>query len=271
MTAARQEQTWHTQAAEEPGEASMGSRRALLGGAAGGFALAASGLFLPATGEDAAARTGKHGGALGGRRGKNQRGRHRRRTHGDKKKDAQRNEARGSKAIFRNTALTLNILDGRVDYFRFNATFYYRVLSGGLDDYDGPWINSGVSWPANEHHLDYRFAPDRFRVGVLLSAQQGSYHAPDLFVDVRNIAFATPRAATYSGKDLDPAAGKLGEPVIRERDMDLMWVPFQGNQAKNVGMEYVLRNSPEAKATGSLIRNLDSDDFIEFQLSLAVI
>jgi hypothetical protein len=49
-------------------------RRELLG-AVGGFALAASGLFLPAAAAEKAAREGANGGALGGRRGKNRRGR----------------------------------------------------------------------------------------------------------------------------------------------------------------------------------------------------
>lgn len=262
ITAERQEPAWDAPVEADPVEPQAGSRRALLGGAAGSFALAASGLLLPTTGEDAAARGRKHG--------KNPQGRHRR-THGDKKDRAQQREGRGSKPLFRDTALTLNILDGQVDYFHFSATFYYRVLSGGLDDYNGPWINSGVTWPANERHLDYRFAPERFRVGALLSAQIGGYRAPDLFVDVRNIAFAAPRVAAYSGENLDPESGKLGEAVIRERDADLIWIPFQGTKPRVIGMEYTLRNTPEDRATGSLIRNLDSDDFIEFQLSLAVI
>lgn len=76
----------------EPGdvEASVNSgatRRQVLRAATAGFALAASGLFLPSPGEDAAAREGAAGGRLGGRHGKNRRGRKRRRTHGDKKRD----------------------------------------------------------------------------------------------------------------------------------------------------------------------------------------
>lgn len=56
---------------------SCGTRRAL-------FA-AASGLLIPKWPTDAEAREGALGGARGGRRGKNHRGRKRRRTHGDKK------------------------------------------------------------------------------------------------------------------------------------------------------------------------------------------
>ena len=45
------------------------SRRALLRATLGGFALAASGLFLPADDDEAAAREGALGGVLGGRHG----------------------------------------------------------------------------------------------------------------------------------------------------------------------------------------------------------
>lgn len=61
------------------------SRRRLLAWAAGGMAVAASGLFLPPWLQEAGAREGALGGTRGGRRGKNQRGRHHKRTHGSKK------------------------------------------------------------------------------------------------------------------------------------------------------------------------------------------
>jgi hypothetical protein len=67
-----------------PGDA-METRRALLRTSLGGFAPAASGLFLPWRLAEAAARDGAKHGELGGRHGKDHKGRHRRRTHGDKK------------------------------------------------------------------------------------------------------------------------------------------------------------------------------------------
>lgn len=66
-------------------ERAAGTRRVLLGGAASGIALAASGLALPGQFEEAEAREGALGGAKGGRHGKNRRGRRRKRTHGKKK------------------------------------------------------------------------------------------------------------------------------------------------------------------------------------------
>lgn len=250
------------QSAEEPDPAGLSTRRGLLGSAAGGFALAASGLFLPSTSEDVAARAGK-------------RGRKHRRTHGDDKKEnrrqRQKREGRSSRPLFRDTSLSLDIMDGRTQHFTFSATFYYRVLSGGLDDYNGPWIDSGTSVQGEGRTLKHRYAPERFRVGVLLRAFDGGYRAPDLFVDVRNIAFAAPRVAAYSGVNLDPASGKLGEAVLTERTMELVWIPFQGTKSRNFGLEYELRNSPRDLCTGSLYRHLDSDDFIEFELRMVVL
>lgn len=63
------------------------TRRRLLRASAAGFALAASGVFLPQHLPDAVARKGAANGQLGGRRGTDHRGRDRRRTHGDKKED----------------------------------------------------------------------------------------------------------------------------------------------------------------------------------------
>ena len=61
------------------------SRRGIVRAAAGAFTLATSGLFLPEGLVETGAREGTYGGALGGRHGPDHRGRHRRRTHGDKK------------------------------------------------------------------------------------------------------------------------------------------------------------------------------------------
>lgn len=63
----------------------LGNRRGLLAAAAGSFALAASGLFLPQWLEEAAARPGAAGGELGGRRGKDQKGRDKKRDRGKKR------------------------------------------------------------------------------------------------------------------------------------------------------------------------------------------
>lgn len=72
------------------------TRRRLLRAATSGFSLAASGLFLPKGFEQAVAREGATNGKLGGRHGKDHKGRHRRRTHGDKKEKGRENRAPGA-------------------------------------------------------------------------------------------------------------------------------------------------------------------------------
>ena len=70
------------------------NRRNLLRGVAGGFALA-GGLMLPDWMADAAAREGAYGGRLGGRHGKDRRGRDKAKRRHDKN-DAPRNAPRGA-------------------------------------------------------------------------------------------------------------------------------------------------------------------------------
>ncbi|MFN8593192.1 MAG: hypothetical protein U0031_17180 [Thermomicrobiales bacterium] len=72
------------------------SRRRLLRAATGAFVLSASGLYLPATVEEADARSGALDGRLGGRHGRDRRGQDRRRTHGDKKDNRKNDAPRGS-------------------------------------------------------------------------------------------------------------------------------------------------------------------------------
>jgi hypothetical protein len=80
----------------QTGEPTNTSRRQLLRAASGGVALAASGLFLPQWLEEAAARPGANGGELGGRRGKDRKGRDKHRNHGDRKRSRSRSNKNGS-------------------------------------------------------------------------------------------------------------------------------------------------------------------------------
>lgn len=66
------------------------SRRAILGGAAAGFALAANGLFLPEGLQETEAREGANNGELGGRHGKDHRGRDRDRHRHRRDRDHRR-------------------------------------------------------------------------------------------------------------------------------------------------------------------------------------
>lgn len=87
-------QTWDGSAADTFEAPPAGSRRLLLGRVAGGMALAASGLVLPAWLAETEAREGSLGGARGGRRGKNHRGRdkkrRRRRDRNDERKASEK-------------------------------------------------------------------------------------------------------------------------------------------------------------------------------------
>jgi hypothetical protein len=115
---------------EEPAEhtldaPSTGSRRRLLAGASGGLALAASGLVLPHGLLETEATEGALGGGKGGRRGNDRRGRHKRRTHGDKNdKQKNRDEPRG---LFRGIEFTVSCREGS-----FPVQFY--VTPPGLFD-----------------------------------------------------------------------------------------------------------------------------------------
>ena len=97
---------------EDHGKITTPTRRHLLGAAVGGIALAASALFLPDWLQEAAARVGHGGGALGGRHGTNRRGhgKHKRRDHDkqkDKHQDQNQDKPRGTSG-YRNVAVTVH-------------------------------------------------------------------------------------------------------------------------------------------------------------------
>ena len=181
--------------------------------ATGGFALAVSGLFLPAAFDgEADAREGALGGAKGGRHGKDHKGRHRRRTHGDKKdrKDEGRRDGAPPqrKRLFRATALT--VINRRSQAL--DCTFYFRVKTG-LDDYALPTAGVDRSIGPNE---SFRYDPDRYRVGVHIKQTPGWQ---DVYADVRNVSFPFPRGGVTEGQDLDPHTGKVGSPLIDEQNI----------------------------------------------------
>jgi hypothetical protein len=200
------------------------SRRGLLITAASGFALAAGGLFIPAWWEEAAARPGANGGELGGRRGKDHRGRHMKRSHGDKKdKGKNRNDApRGGDPLFRSTALTV-VNQGA---YPLSCTFFYRVKTG-LDDYGLPIANGTQTVRGWDGHSDgrYRYDPDRYRVGVLI--KQVAIVNSDIYADVRNVSFWYPRGGVTKGANLDPAGGNFGTDLIPEQDFIESSTPSQ--------------------------------------------
>lgn len=84
------------------------SRRHLLEMTTRGFILGASGLLLPETAEDILARDGANGGELGGRRGKNRRGRDKGRNHRKDRKAHDKNDAPGSQGFLRVKLIVYN-------------------------------------------------------------------------------------------------------------------------------------------------------------------
>lgn len=127
------------------------TRRRLLGAATGGFALAASGLFLPEWPEEAAAREGALGGAKGGRHGKNHRGRHKRRDHRHQKhRDAHRSKGGG----WLNVALYIhNLRPTAVAVRQWKTTSVDDIIRWGpITD----WLTiEGNSASGREHFIDF--------------------------------------------------------------------------------------------------------------------
>jgi hypothetical protein len=197
----------------EPEARTTRSRRALLGEAAGGFALAASGLFLPTRLEEAEARDGAYDGVLGGRHGKNRRGRdqRKRRTHGEKKD--KNNGKRDNLKGWRNTALTVENTGGDPQFEKISVTFFFRAKLD--EDFYGPPVRATDAIEM-EIGQQYRFANDRFRVCALI--QHHALTKGDLYVDVRNIAFWFPRGSVTQGKNLDPPNFQVGDYVLTERN-----------------------------------------------------
>ncbi|MFN8661409.1 MAG: hypothetical protein U0075_05920 [Thermomicrobiales bacterium] len=238
------------------------SRRNLARVVAGGVIAGAGGLLLPGTIDDAAAREG----ALGGRHGKNHRGRNqrKRRDHRKEQRDHSGNQDNlPGRGLFRNTALTTSIIHS-IDYpFAFTTTYFYRIKTG-LDDY-GPWKEATTGTAESS-----RYAPDRFRVGVLVSARGWPGDGQDLFVDLRNLAFATPRGAAYVGTGLDPARNQLGSALFAERAFGFYTTP-SGTYGDEVVESYLLKKNPpypDWTAIVSVTRKFDSDDFIEFAVEV---
>ena len=200
----------------ETSTATGATRRRLLRAATGGFALAASGLFLPEGPEEADAREGALGGAKGGRHGKDLQGRSRHRSHDDKNHKGQHGHdgLPTNHGPFRACALTVvNSDQPPWPPLTLNCTFYYRIKTG-LDDYGPPIASVERTLAPGE---SFRYAPDRYRVGVLI---KHVILSEDVYADVRNISFWLPTGSLSSGPNLDPPAGKTGSIRIREQGFD---------------------------------------------------
>ena len=234
------------------------SRRAILSGAAAGFVLAASGLFLPEWLEEADAREGALGGELGGRHGKNRRGadtakrRTRARRRDDRRDDEKREEKPPGAGFFRDTAITVTNHTPFDLQLALDATFYFRDKTG-LDSYGPPIQHERRAISRVE--VASRYAPDRFRVAVLVRPT-GSDHA--VYADVRNFELDFPRGFVTYGTyetELNPPRGLFGHTIVNEQ-------PFLLNEDVNSLLPW----QDIKKVT--LARTPDSANHIEFSLTI---
>lgn len=209
MNSASDSEQWEHEEEEQAHEIRpVSSRRLLLAGAVGSFALAASGIFLPTLEDEVHAR-GALGGDKGGRRGNDHKGRNKKRSHGDRK-DQNNNAPRGGGPLFRsvelkvenNTSQTLQLI------------FLYRVKLSG-DTYSQPFDD--ITVPDNPGDA-YLHDSDRYRMSVLI---RGINNGQDIHCDVRNVSFWYPRGGVSTGANLDPKNGVYGDALIPEQNFSV--------------------------------------------------
>ena len=240
----------------DAGETRPGSiitRRSLVTAAAG-LAVAAGDLLPPLHSRGVSAGEGANNGELGGRRGKNRRGRqHRHRHNHGKKKPGQRDEVPPpGRGIFelRNTAID-------VYGSPFTFTFFYWVKGEG-GAYDA-WTKANSATPTGGS--GYRYAPGHQRAGVLISVPAG-VGSGQAFVDLQNPAVGFPRGSIYVGTGIDPVRGYLGQPVLEGR---VFGIPHTGDSS-SVSRIYSVGGTSYASLR--ITREFDSEDFIEFTLDV---
>lgn len=130
-------QDWDGIAEDASDRLNAGCRRRLLGGAAGGLALAISGLILPDWLEDAEARSGALGGAHGGRNGQNRRGRrhhsHKKRAHGNNhRKNRKKKQKPGASGVYLGIEFRVELISGRP----IKVDLYHQHVCVGADHCD---------------------------------------------------------------------------------------------------------------------------------------
>ncbi len=189
------------------------TRRRVLRAATGSFALAASGLFLPAELGETEAREGALGGDKGGRHGKNHKGQHRHRTHGNKKNKGKANRPPGSGSgkwsLVRYVAVRTAYLWSEPGV---SVDFYFRVKRD-LDNW-GPLVFAKTAeiYPGN---VDY--APERYSIVAF-------FHGPALpstiYVEMRNGLFITPWAKVIAGCSIDGNGNIVGGTTLASGDLE---------------------------------------------------
>ncbi len=177
------------------------NRRHLLGLAGHGFALAASGLLLPAwLQQNAEAREGAANGRLGGRRGKNQRGR----DEAKRRKRAKAREKRKDQPKAPGWSLIKYVS------FRFEPTSalqdvridtYYRI-KGELDT----WSSLKPAQTFTTFASRQTYAPDRYSVAAFIQSRDTT----PIFIEARNPLIGTPWVSIAHGGRIDASGNYVG-------------------------------------------------------------
>ncbi len=217
-----------------PGASTGATRRQLLSAATGGFALASSGLFLPAVLQDAQAREGAQGGENGGRRGKDHKGRHRKRTHGKKKDQGANDRPLGARwSLIRYVAFRAENRDNDPDM---SVDFYFRV-KGDLSNF-GPLVYARSVDPFPWGYADY--APERYSIGAYF---RGPALPIPVFVEVRNGLAMTPWAKVQPGSTIDSSGNVVGGYTVKQRDGSTEWPLDEGDYLEiDLGKGFANRN-----------------------------
>ncbi|MDQ2652446.1 MAG: hypothetical protein M3Z20_05300 [Chloroflexota bacterium] len=177
------------------------NRRHLLRVAGSRFALAASGLLLPAwLSQDAAARKGSAHGKLGGRRGENRRGR----DTAKRRKRAQAREKRKDQAKAPGWSLikyvsfrmepTSALQDLRIDT-------YYRI-KGELDT----WSSLKPAQTFTSFSSQQTYAPERYSIAAFIQARDTT----PIFIEARNPMVGTPWVTIAHGGRIDANGNYVG-------------------------------------------------------------
>jgi hypothetical protein len=216
------------------------TRRALLGAAASGLALAVGGLFLHELAEDAEARNGANGGKLGGRRGKNRRGhdKHKHRTNKNKRKDRQKAPGRGP-FDYRDTALTVTNNTGKP----LTAQFYFQRRGDG-DNYGAPIASELATIEPGQH----KWFDFEFRCGVNIKDIEAGV---GIDANVRNMTTAFPRGEVRSGTNV-ALGGDGGTPLVGQQGFFVNESHF--GRLNGNGTKVLLQRNP------------DTQNWIEFEL-----
>lgn len=164
MTASDQDMGNEQESMADDATPPVASRRALLS-AAGEFVLAASGLMLPGWLEEAEAREGSLHGAKGGRRGRDRKGRHKQRNHGDKKEN---NKDQDKPRGFGLSGIDFTIVVDHANGKTFDMQYYsasdpfgnYKIQGGDTVSTDGKQTGfktistSAFVWINNRYYIE---------------------------------------------------------------------------------------------------------------------